>query len=438
MTEWIVGTKLSDVPANVRQEAKRALFNWLGVAIGASYHPSVDIVLALANEVGGNEQASILGRGTKLNTLFAALINGMTSHIFDFDDTHLETVLHPSSPVAPVAFALGEYYNLTGEDVLESFILGVEAECRISQAVYPDHYEAGWHSTSTAGNFGAAIAAAKILGLNTLQLMHAIGIAASQASGLREMFGTMTKPYHPGKAAMNGIMAAMLAKRGLTSSEQGIEAKAGFANVLSTKQDYSLITKELGQRWELLNNSYKPYACGIVAHPTMDGVIRLRNRYAIDPRDVVLIESTVHRLVPVLMGKQNPRTGLESKFSTYHSAAVALIDGKGGEEQFSDERVTASDVVEMRKKVVLTVSSSIEKDDAIVKIHLKGGKVFTEHVQHTVGSKDNPMSDKALTDKFYELTKGILDEVNIRQLVDSMLLLESKRITDIVNLCKKD
>lgn len=414
------------------------MFNWLGVAVGACYHPSVDMVLALANEVGGKEQASILGRGKKLNILFAALINGMTSHIFDFDDTHLETVLHPSSPVAPVVFALGEYYNLNGKDVLEAFILGVEAECRISQAVYPNHYEVGWHITSTAGNFGAAIAAGKILGLNAQQLTHAMGIAASQASGLREMFGSMTKPYHPGKAAMNGIMAAILAERGFTSSEQGIEAKAGFANVLSTKQDYARITNDLGQYWELLNNSYKPFACGIVAHPTMDAVIRLRNKYAINPQDVVQIECTVHRLVPVLMGKQNPTTGLESKFSTYHSAAIALIDGKGGEEQFSDERVVASDGVELRKKVVLAVSSSIAKDEVIVKIHLKGGEVFTEHVQHAIGSKDNPMSEKALTEKFYELTKAILDESNIRELTESMLHLGEKiDIAKIADLCKK-
>ncbi|MFW6149851.1 MAG: MmgE/PrpD family protein [Atribacterota bacterium] len=247
LVKWIINTKYENIPRDVIHEAKRSLFNWLGVAIGACYHPSVEIILSLADEVGGKEQASILGRKEKLNVLFASLVNGMTSHIFDFDDTHLETVLHPSSPVAPVVFSLGELYNLKGDDLLTAFILGAEAECRISQAVCPDHYNVGWHVTATAGNFGAAIAAGKILALDEEKLGYAIGIAATQASGLREMFGTMSKPFNPGKSAMNGLLAAMLAKKGFTSSLQGIEAKAGFANVLSIKQDYSRITDKLGE-----------------------------------------------------------------------------------------------------------------------------------------------------------------------------------------------
>lgn len=436
LAQWIVETNLSEIPENVCLEAKKALLNWLGVAIGACRHPSVDLVMAMANEVGGKEQASILGRGEKLNILFASLINGMTSHIFDFDDTHLETVLHPSSPVAPVVFALGECYDLSGANVLEAFILGVEAECRISQSVYPDHYESGWHITSTAGNFGAAIAAGKILGLQTQQMTYALGMAASQASGLREMFGTMTKSFHPGKAAMNGIMAAMLAAKGFTSSEQGIEAKAGFANVLSTKQDYARITQGLGKHWELLNNSYKPFACGVVAHPTMDAVIRLKQKYHIHPQDVAQIECYVHRLVPLLMGNPDPKTGLESKFSTYHSAAVSLIDGRGGEKQFNDTRVGAPDVTKLRKQVKLIVLPEIEKDEVEVKIVLKDGEVFTEHVQHALGSRANPMSMGDLKEKFSGLTKNILPVTNIDHLIHSVLNLEKMSINQTISFTK--
>lgn len=436
MAKWIVETGYEDIPEVVKKEGKRSLLNWLGVAVGAAYHPAVDIVLSMVEEVGGKEQASLLGRKEKLNILFAALVNGMTSHMFDFDDTHLETVLHPSSPVAPVVFALGERYNFSCKDVLTAFILGAEAECRISQAVYPDHYEVGWHITSTAGNFGAAAAAGKILGLDIKQMTYAFGIAASQASGLKEMFGTMTKPYHPGKAAMNGIMAAMLAAKGFTSSEQGIEAKTGFANVLSTKQDYTQITGKLGEHWELLKNSYKPFACGIVAHPTIDAVIKLRKQHQIRVEEVVEIEAYVNRLVPILMGKENPRTGLETKFSTYHCAAVALLDGKAAEEQFSDERAQAEDAVALRKKVRLIVKPEINKDEAIVNIKLNNGTILTEHVEHAVGSMINPMTDGDLQEKFYDLTKGILPEENIHKLIQLMFKFEEvAKVNEITALC---
>src|SRR5688500_792465 len=251
LARFIVNHKYSDIPQKVRHEAARSFLNWVGCAVGASRHDTVERALAALNEFSGPREATVLGRGDRLDVMLAALMNGTTSHTFDFDDTHLKTVIHPSGPVASAILALAERSPVSGADFLHAFILGVEAECRIGNAVYPSHYDVGWHITGTAGVFGAAAAAGRLLGLTEQQMTWALGIAATQSSGLREMFGTMTKPFHPGNAARNGLLAALLAKSNFTSSNQGIEAPRGFAHVLSTEFKPEEITAKLGETWEI-------------------------------------------------------------------------------------------------------------------------------------------------------------------------------------------
>src|SRR5258708_15613809 len=218
-----------------------------------------------------------------MDILHASLLNGISSHMFDFDDTHLKTVIHPSGPVASALLALAEYRPMSGADFLHAFILGVEVECRIGNAVYPSHYDIGWHITGTAGVFGAAAAAGRLLGLSEQQHVWALGIAATQASGLREMFGSMCKPLHVGLAARNGLQAALLARQDFTSAAQPIEGRRGFANVLATERDLTKITDRLGETWELEANSYKPFACGVVVHPIIDACLQLRAAEGLAP-----------------------------------------------------------------------------------------------------------------------------------------------------------
>ncbi len=408
LAQFVVESRYDAIPDRVRHEARRSVLNWLGCAIGASRHEGIDIALAALGEFSGPAQATVLGRGDRVDIMHAALLNGISSHMFDFDDTHLKTVIHPSGPVASALLALAEYRPMSGADFLHAFILGVEVECRIGNAVYPSHYDVGWHITGTAGVFGAAAAVGRVLKLNAQQMTWALGIAATQSSGLREMFGTMCKPFHPGRAAQNGMTAAFLASKNFTSSERGIEAPRGFANVLATARNYDEITGNLGQTWEVALNTYKPFACGIVIHPIIDGCVQLRNEHKLKAAEIAGIALKVHPLVLELTGKKTPQVGLEGKFSVYHSAAVAIIHGEGGEDVYSDTCVRDPEVITLRDKVSAAVDKSVHEDAAHIEIKLKDGRTLTKHVEHAIGSLARPMSDADLEAKFRKFAKGIL------------------------------
>ena len=417
LAKFIVNHRYDDVPEKVRHEAARSFLNWVGCAVGASRHETVENALAALGEFSGPREATVLGRADKLDVMLAALMNGITSHTFDFDDTHLKTVIHPSGPVASAILALSEHKHWNGKDFLHAFILGVEAECRIGNSVYPQHYDAGWHITGTAGVFGAAAAAGRLLGLSEQQMTWALGIAATQSSGLREMFGTMCKPFHPGNAARNGLLAALLAQKNFTSSVQGIEAKRGFANVLSTAFKPGEITDKLGETWEVSLNTYKPFACGIVIHPAIDGCVQLRNEHKLTGDEIEAIALKAHPLVLELTGKKTPQVGLEGKFSVYHSSAVAVIYGAAGEAEYSDAVVRDPKVVALRDKVSATVDKAMHEDQVHVSIKLKNGKTVEKYVEHAVGSLARPMSDADLEAKFKGLCKGILSDGETGKLI---------------------
>jgi 2-methylcitrate dehydratase PrpD len=417
LARFVVEHQASAVPPNVRREAARSFLNWMGCAVGGSRHETVGNALAALAPFSGAPEATVLGRGERLDIMLAALMNGISSHTFDFDDTHLRTVIHPSGPVASAILALAERRPVSGDAFLHAFILGVEVECRIGNAVYPEHYDVGWHITGTTGVFGAAAAAGRLLGLDEQQMTWALGIAATQSSGLREMFGTMCKPFHPGNAARNGLLAALLAQQNFTSSNQGIEAKRGFANVLSTSFKPEEITSRLGETWEIALNTYKPYACGIVIHPIIDACVQLRNEHGLKAGEIAAIEAKVHPLVLELTGKKAPQVGLEGKFSVYHSAAVAVIHGAAGEAEYADDVVRDPQVIALRDRVGASVDKSMREDQTRVTVRMKDGRTLEKSVEHAIGSLDRPMSDADLEAKFRALARGILSDAETDGLI---------------------
>jgi 2-methylcitrate dehydratase PrpD len=404
LARFVVESRWSSIPGTVKHEAKRALLNWAGCALGGCRDKTVDTALAALAEFGGQPQATLLGRSERTDILNAAALNGLSSNILDFDDTHLRTVIHPTVPVAAAAIALAERWRVSGVQLMHAFILGVEIECRIGNAISPEHFVAGWHITSTCGIFGAAAACAKLLELDTKKTAWALGIAASQATGTTGAHGSMTKSWNMANAARNGLVAALLAAKGFTSTEQALEGERGFTRVFAQRRDLDEIVRGLGETWELAQNTYKPYPCGIVAHPAIDGCLTLRNETHIAPTAVEHIELRVHTLVRTLMGNAAPRTGLEAKLSVQHCAAAALVHGEVGVREFTDACVNDPAVVALRRRVMLVEDPAMPKEAAQVAVRVSGS-TLDKYVPHATGSLVRPMSDEALERKFRSLAR---------------------------------
>jgi 2-methylcitrate dehydratase PrpD len=395
----------------VDAEAHRTFANWVGCAIGPSSHETVEAALGAVQELQPAPQASLLGRREKVDMASAALVNGISSHTWDFDDTHLKTIIHPAGPVAPAALALAQHLGLSGRALIDALVLGVEVSCRVGNAIYPDHYDRGWHITGTTGMLGSAAACSRLLGLDAARTQMALGIAASQPTGLREQFGTMTKPFHPGGAARVGLMSALMAKHGYTASRRALEAPRGLMQVFSDKTDWREITHNLGGdsgSWEIALNTYKPFACGIVIHPSIDGCVQLRNEHGLTADNIASITLRVHSLVLELTGKKTPADGLQSKFSVYHSCAAGIIFGQAGEHEYTDEVVNRPDVLALRAKVTAIVDDSVSEASADVSIQTTDGRTLHVFVKNAIGSVERPMSNELLRAKFAGQSEPVL------------------------------
>jgi 2-methylcitrate dehydratase PrpD len=397
-------------------EAHRTFMNWLGCAVGASGHEAADAALAAVDMLQPAPQASVLGRAQKVDMASAALVNGITSHTFDFDDTHLKTIIHPAGPVASAVLALAEQADAGGREVIDALVLGIDVSCRVGNAMYPHHYDRGWHITGSTGMLGAAAGCARLLRLDAKRTAMALGIAASQPVGMREQFGTMTKPFHPGAAARAGLMAALMAAKGYTASAKALEAPRGMMQTVSAKCDWSEITGELGERFEISFNSYKPFACGIVIHPSIDACAQLREQ-GVRPEQVERIELKVHSLVLELTGKKEPADGLQAKFSVYHGCAAGLMFGRAAEDEFSDEVVNRPDLVALRGKVVATVDDAIDEASVDATAVLTDGRRVHVFVEHAIGSLQKPMTQAQLEAKFHGLSDPVLGAAATKRLI---------------------
>jgi 2-methylcitrate dehydratase PrpD len=415
LAEFVANYDASRLPSEVRHQVARGLVNWAGCAVGGSRHAAVTYALAAFRPFMGMGQSSVLGRSDRVDALNAALLNGISSHVLDFDDTHHATLVHPSGPVLSAMLALAQYQTIDGPTFVESIALGIEVECRIAMGVCPDHYDIGWHVTSTVGGFGAAAAVGRALKLDAKQMAWAFGIAATQASGLREVFGTMCKSLHPGRAAQSGLSAALMARAGFTSSERVIEAPRGFAKVMSTHSHLNDTIEGLGEKWIVMDNAFKPYACGLVIHPVIDGCIAMHAKQLFKPQNIASLHLRVNPLVLELTGKPQPKTGLEGKFSVYHSAAIVSLTGFSTSKHYTDDAVKGEEVTALRQKVTIEIDASIRVDEAHITVTLHDGTTHYHHVDHALGSLERPMSDTNLNQKFIDLVSDILPASQVQQ-----------------------
>ncbi len=400
LASYVVTSRLDDIPQDVRHEARRAIVNYMGCAVGGSPHRAVEIAIRALGPYAGTPTASVLGRADRLDPLHASLMNGISSHVYDYDDTTPKNYSHPTSPVASALCAYASVNPVSGRDFIHAFILGFEAESRVGNAVYPAHYDAGWHITGTAGVFGAATAIGRLLGLSEHEMIWAIGLAATQAAGLREMFGSMAKSFHPGRSAQNGYAAALLAQAGFTAGEHGIEGPRGFAAVQAAAYDLSKITAGLGVDFDLRVNTYKPFPCGIVNHPTIDGAIDLHDTHQIDPRAIAAVRLRVAPLVMDLCNQQNITRGLQGKFSVYHGAAVGLVRGKAGLQEYTDEAVNDPQVKRVREHTTAVGDATVTEDQAHIEVELENGQTISRFVEASLGNLRRPMTDRQLEQKF--------------------------------------
>jgi 2-methylcitrate dehydratase PrpD len=395
----LAAARYDDLTPAARHEARRGVLDWIGCALAGSGHPTIGKLIDVLQEIGGRPQATVLARRLKLGLLDAPLANGQMGHVLDFDDTHMGgVVLHTSSPVLAALLALAERSATRGADLMLAYAVGFEAGVRSGRTA-PGHHKGGWHLTGTLGSIAAGVAAGKLLGLDAQRLTYAMGIAATQAAGLQQNRGTMCKSFHAGKAAANGVLAALLAEHGFDSTQEAIEGQKGFARIYSDVAEPDQLVAGLEGGWLIESNGHKPYACGVVLHPLIDALVAIRNRDDIDPAQVREISVRVHPLVLAITGVIEPQSGLQSKFSTVHSAAVALIDGAAGIAQYSDARAADPVVAALRRKVKPVADESVRKDEAHAVVVTDRGRLEC-HVAHASGTTDNPMTDPAIEAKF--------------------------------------
>jgi 2-methylcitrate dehydratase PrpD len=417
LATYLVNSRWTGIPDEVKHEARRSLVNYLGCALGGSMEPAMDAALKALGPFSGPPTSAVLGRRERLDPLHASLMNGISSHVHDYDDTTPGNYVHPTSPVASAMFAYAGQSTVTGTDFMHAFILGFEAESRVGNAVFPAHYDAGWHITGTAGVFGAAGAIGRLLGLDTDAMVWALGLAATQAAGLREMFGSMAKSFHPGRAAQNGYAAALLARAGFTAGVHGIEGPRGFARVTAAACDLSRVTRALGSEFNLLANTYKPFPCGIVNHPTIDGCIQLHHAHKPAPESIRQVRLRVAPLVLDLCNKQRITTGLEGKFSVYHGAAVGLVRGKAGLGEYTDETVADPEIKRIRESAAAVGDPEISEDQARIEVELSDGSLLTQYVAQSLGNIHRPMSDRQLDEKFRDQARRALPEDQVEELI---------------------
>ena len=430
LARFVADTTWDDVPEKVRHEAKRALLNFFAVTIAGCRTEPVELALASLAEFSGGRQATIVGRSERIDALSAAFLNAAGANVFDYCDTHLPTVVHPTSPVAPALFALAEMRRVSGPELLLAFVLGFEIECRVGGAVSPGHYPKGWHITSTCGVFGAAAGAAKLLGLDARQIVWALGNASTQSAGLCECLGWPAKSVSVGNAARNGLWSALLAQKGFAGPAEPIAGAQGFLAAMGEPPNWAALTEGLGKSWELNDNSIKPYPCGFVIHPLLDCALDWRRDHPADAVARVAIRGN-----PLLLqrtDRADVATGREAQVSLQHAVAAALVQGQAGLDQFTDACVNDPAVADLRRRIEVASDPAISTIAAEMEFWTTDGRHDRVATQAARGSSSNPKKDGEIEDKLRAEAGRWRPGHDIQPLIDAVWTLD--RSADVSTL----
>ncbi len=442
VSNFVVAAKYEDFSSNIHSIAKRCIIDGIGVILAGSTEPSARIVHDYVLSVEGKRECTILGKGkAKAPAHLAALVTGTAGHAMDWDDTALSNnpdravLLHPTMPPLVAGLAVGEKLERSGRDFLTAFLLGFEVECKIAEAIDPDHWRRGFHSSNTCGIFGATTAAAKLMGLSVEQVRSAIGVASSMASGLIVNLGTMAKPLHMGRAAENGIVSALLAASGFKAHPDGLEGHKGFFHAFAGGFDPDKICGKLGRPFSILEPGVciKPYPCGVVGHPAMDATMALVIQHDIQPDEVEHVKVATGSNV---LGPKGPlryrkaQTGLQGKFCLPFQIASMIVRRKAGVMEFTDEFVQSPAVQEMMDRVDAVVDPEIDalgldKIVSVIELRLKDGRILqARSSEHYRGGPHAPLSRDELVEKFNDSTQRILAPDQARKLFDTIESLE--------------
>jgi 2-methylcitrate dehydratase PrpD len=420
---FVAQSAWSEIRDDVRHEAKRSLINFIGCALGAAEDPAIAATVRILQDVSGPPQATIIGRPERFDMLNACHVNAAAGNLYDFDDTHLESVIHPTAPVAPVALALAERHGASGAELLHALALGIEIECRIGNGVSPAHYARGWHITATCGVFGAAAAAATLLRLPQGEAADALGIAASLSAGVVENLTTAAKNAGVGNASRNGLLAALAARAGQRAAPLAIEGPLGWANASGTPADTARMLSGMGAEWELLRNTYKPYPSGIVLHSIVDACLELRAAHAVAPEAVEQVVVAGDALL-LARGDRVVKDERDARVSIHHSVAVALLMGAAGLPEHSADAAMDPRVVAFRSRVKALLDDKLPRGAARVEIVLRDGRRLATTVMHARGSSEKPLSDDDIARKVRDLASRGRASARADRIVDAVWALD--------------
>jgi 2-methylcitrate dehydratase PrpD len=406
LAEFVVKTSLDDCPAAALSLVRRAALDTIGVMLAGASEPSARLVRQAIRAEGGLPLCTVFGTRMRTAPTWAALANGVAGHAHDFDDTNFALMGHPSVPLFAAALAAAETHPADGRAVALGYLIGFEIDGTIGSALNPEHYTRGWHATSSIGTLGCAAAAARIFGLDVAETRHALAVAASLASGLKENFGSMTKPYHAGHAARNGVWAALLAREGFTASPSALDGTQGFTAAFGGRGTLDEALDRLGRVWhaETSRIAVKPYPSCAMTHPAIDALVELRDRERLRPEQIADVEVAVNPVTPDVLRHHRPTTGLERKFSMQYCAAAALADGRVDLDSFADEE-PAEPVRALMARVRMVVADDLPHDLeqnawSRVTVRLVDGRTLALPPRGAQGHPDTPLTDVRLRDKF--------------------------------------